>query len=75
MTAGEPIANLMNVYFVNITKKLNLTTTVSSIDCDPYLDLFFNHISLKKIKQIYPEIVPNSFKSWPVTEEDLKRKN
>ena len=33
-------ANLMNYYFVNITKKLNLKPTVSSIDCDYNLDSF-----------------------------------
>ena len=36
-------------------------------------DFFFqDHITIKKIKEIYPEIVRNSFKFEPVTKDDIK---
>ena len=35
-------------------------------------DIFHDHISIKKIKEIYPEIVPHSFKFEPVTKDDTK---
>ena len=36
------------------------------------LRFFHDHISIKKIKEIYPEIVPNSFKFEPVTKDNIK---
>ena len=34
---------------------------------DPDSDFFHGRINIKKIKEIYPEIVGNSFKFEPVT--------
>ena len=36
------------------------------------LRFFHDHISTEKIKEIYPEIVPNSFKFEPVTKDNIK---
>ena len=41
---------------------------------DSNSDFFHDHISLKKIKEIYSEIVPNSFSFEPVTKDDIKMK-
>ena len=62
ITDEKQITNLMNEYFINITKKLNSQQTVFSIDSDSNLDWFHNHTSITKVKEIYPQIVPNSFK-------------
>ena len=51
----------MSDYFVNITKKAKFKT-LSTIDYDSNLDLFQNQLSITKTKEIYLEIVPNSFK-------------
>ena len=44
--------------------------SISSKDTDS--DFFHDRISIKKIKEIYPEIVLNSFKFEPVTKDDIK---
>ena len=54
-------------HFVSITKKLSLKPSISSKDSNS--DFFHDHISIKKIKKIYPEIVP---KFEPVTKDDIK---
>ena len=60
----------MNEHFVSITKKLSLKVSISSKHSNS--DFFHDHISMKKIKEIYPEIVPNSFKFETVTKDDIK---
>ena len=70
ITAKKKIANIMNELSVSITKKLSLKPSISLEDSDS--DLFHNLFSIKKIKEIYPEIVPNSFKFKPVTKDDIK---
>ena len=57
-------------HFVSITKKLSLKPGISSNDCNS--GFFYDHISIKKIKEIYSEIVPNSFEFEPVTKDDVK---
>ena len=66
----KKIANIMNEHFVSITEKLSLKSSISSKDSDS--DFFHDRLSTKKIKEIYPEIVPNSFKFEPVTKDDIK---
>ena len=52
------IPNIMNNYFIYIFKTLNLKTlNKSQID----IDKFENHISIKKIRETFPEIIPVSF--------------
>ena len=62
----------MNEHFASITKTLRLKPIISSKNSDS--DFFYDHISLKKIKEIYPEIVPNSCKFESVTKDDIKMK-
>ena len=59
----------MNEHFVSIAKKLSLKPSISLKNFNS--DVFHDHISIKKIKDIYPEIVPNSFKFGPVTKDDI----
>ena len=70
ITDEKQIASIMSEHFVSITKKLSLKPSISSKDSNS--DFFHDHISIKKIKEIYPEIVPNSFKFEPVTKDDIK---
>ena len=70
ITDEKQIANIMNKHFVSITKELSLKPSISSKNSN--LDVFHDHISIKKIKEIYPEIVPSSFKFTPVTKGDIK---
>ena len=60
----------MNKHFVSITKELSLKPSISQKNSN--LDVFHDHISIKKIKEIYPEIVPSSFKFKPATKGDIK---
>ena len=60
----------MNNYFINITKTLSLKTlNKSQID----IDKFENHISIKKIHETFPEIIPGSFHFEQVS-SDIVRK-
>ena len=70
ITDEKQIANIVSEHFVGITKKLILKPSISSKDSDS--DFLHDHISIKKIKEIYPEIVPNSFKFELVTKDDIK---
>ena len=58
ITDEKQVANIMNEHFVSITKKLSLKPSISSKNSNS--DVFHAHISIKKIKEIYPEIVLNS---------------
>ena len=58
MKDNKQIFNTMNNYFINITKTLNLkpykysnTTNINEI-----ILLFDNHISIKKIKEFFPDV-------------------
>ena len=63
----ERVAELMNKYFINIAKNLNLKVQVikTTDDIQSLTKNYENHISIKKIKETYPKIVPGSshFKS------------
>ena len=69
----ERVAELMNKYFINITKHLNLKALIISAtdDIHSLIKSYEIHISIKKIKEAYLEIVPNSFyfKSLPLDEK------
>ena len=56
LTDEKQVANIMNEHFVRIK----------------FCQHFHDHISIKKIKEIYPEIVTNSFKFEPVTKDNIK---
>ena len=71
LTDEKQVANIMNEHFVRITKKVSLKTSISSKRL--WFRFFFHdHISIKKIKEIYPEIVTNSFKFEPVTKDNIE---
>ena len=70
ITDDKEIGNFMNEHFVSISKKLNLKPSISSKNSN--LGVFHDSISIKKIKEIYLEIAPNSFKFKPVTKDDIK---
>ena len=71
ITDEKQIANIMNEHFVSITKKLSLKPRISSKDSNS--DFFHDHVSIKKIKKIYLEIVQNSFKFEQVTKDHIKK--
>ena len=51
---------------------LSLEPSISSKHCDS--DFFHNYISIKRIKEFYPEIIWNSFKFVPGSKHDVKLK-
>ena len=65
------MANIMNNYFINVTKSLNLKkqlgVELSSVN------EFENHISIKMIHGKYPEILPESFKFQFVSNNEVKK--
>ena len=69
ITDEKQINNIMNDYFVTITKMLRLRPSISLKNSDS--DLFHDHISIKKIKEIYFQIVSNSFKFESVTKDNI----
>ena len=70
ITDEKKITNIINEHFVGIAKMLSLKPSISSKDSNS--DFFHDHISVKKIKEIYPEIVQNSFNFEPVTKDNIK---
>ena len=55
----EEIANIMNNYFINVKKTLNLKKQLGLVRSG--INEFENHISIKMIHEKYPEILPESF--------------
>ena len=56
------VAELMNKYFINITKNLNLKAPINN-----------TNDNIQSLKEAYPEIVPDSFHFKPVSIEDVKK--
>ena len=56
----EEIANIMNNYFINVTKTLNLKKQLGLGRSG--VNEFENHICIEMIHEKYPEIFPESFK-------------
>ena len=69
----EEIANIMNNYFINVTKisdlKKQLGVGRSGVNEFEY------HISIKMIHEKYPEILPESFKFHFVSNNEVKKEN
>ena len=74
LTNEKEIANTMNNYFINITKHLNLKphTASNTMDIEQITSAFNNHVSIKKIRQVFPEISSNNFEFTKVTEQSVK---
>ena len=69
----EEIADIMNNYFINVTKTLNLQKQLGVGRSG--INEFENHISIKMIHEKYPEILPESFKFQPVSNNEVKKRN
>ena len=74
LTYEKEIANTMNNYFINITKHLNLKphTASNTRDIEQITSAFNNHVSIKKIRKVFPEINSNNFEFTKVTEQSVK---
>ena len=60
----EEIANIMNDYFINVIRTLNLKKHFSASNGDP--SEFESHINIKMIHEKYLEIISESFNFNPV---------
>ena len=67
----EEIANIMNNYFINVTKTLNLKKQLGFGRSG--VNEFENHISIKMIHEKYPEILPESFKFQFLSNNEVKK--
>ena len=67
----EEIANIMNNYFINVTKTLNLKKQLGLGRSG--VNEFENHISIKMIHEKYPEILPESFKFQFLSNNEVKK--
>ena len=67
----EQIVNIMNNYFINVTKTLNLKKQVGLGRSG--VNEFENHISIKMIHEKYPEIPPESFKFQFLSHNEVKK--
>ena len=66
----EKIANIMDNYFINNTKNLNLKhLDKTNID----IDMFEDRISIKKIHEIFPNIIPENFHFKEDYKDDLRK--
>ena len=70
----KEIANTMNNYFINIKKHLNLKphTASNTMDKEQITSAFNNHISIKKIREVFPDISSNNFEFTKLTEQSVK---
>ena len=69
------VAELMNKYFINITKNLNLKAPIinTTDDIQFLTKNYDNRVSIREIKEAYPEIVPDSFHFKSVSLDDVKK--
>ena len=67
----KEIANIMNNYFINVTKTLNLKKQLGLVRSG--VNEFENHISIKMIHEKYPEILPESFKFQFLSNNEVKK--
>ena len=69
------VAELTNKYFKNIIKNLNSKAPIINAidDIQPLTKSFENHISIRKIKEAYLEIVTDSFHFKSMSLNDVKK--
>ena len=65
------IAHIMNNYFIDITKTLNLKTLIKN---QFGIDKFQNHISIKKIQKTFPKIVLGIFHFKQLSNDIIRKK-
>ena len=76
ITDEKKIATLMNNYFINITKNLDLkpSTVPNTSDLDEITKHFDDHISICKIKEAYSEILrEDNFSFKMVSMDEVKK--
>ena len=74
LTSEKEISNTMNNYFINIIKHLNLKphTACNTMDIEQITSAFNNHVSIKKIREVFSEISSSNFEFTKVTEQSVK---
>ena len=74
-TNEKEIATIMNSFFVNITKNIDLKSSkkCTTKDLNSIVSESDDHISIKKIKEFFPGININDFDFETVSMEDVKR--
>ena len=75
MRKDKNVAELMNNY-INITKTLNLKSSKNS-NCNDIMELisqFNDHVTIKEVKERYPQIIPDAFSFSPVALRDVNMK-
>ena len=74
--ANHKIINYEQLLYncISITKYLNLKSNMASnaMDIEQITSAFNNHISIKKIRKVFPEISLNNLKLTKVTQESVK---
>ena len=75
LTDDKKIAKTMNRFFTNIIKNLNLKPhkDLSLTDINGITSNFDNHISIKKVKELFPNILPSNFNFREVSWKDVKK--
>ena len=65
------VADLMNKYIINITENLHLKAPINNTtdDIQSLTKSYENDISVRKIKEDYPEIIPDNFHFKPKSEK------
>ena len=74
-TNEKEIATIVNNFFVNITKNLDLKSSkkCTAKDLNSIVSELDAHISIKKIKEFFPDINVNDFDFKTITMEDVKK--
>ena len=74
LTDDKDIAKTMNNFFINITKNLNLKPYKDSslTNINEITSNFDNHVSVKKIKESFPNIVSSDFNFQEFARENIK---
>ena len=66
----------MDNYFIHITKDLSLRpyTESNTMDIEQITSAFHSHVSIKKVREVCPEINLKDFKFIKVKEESVKKR-
>ena len=75
MNGNKKVCNTINNYFINITKTLNLKPYKCSNNdnINEIISAFNNHISIKKIKEYFPDASSNNFEFTEVSQDEVKK--
>ena len=75
LTDDKDLLKTMNYYFINFTKNVNLKPCkdLSLTNINGIASKFDNHISIKRIKESFPNIASRDFNFEKVAREDVKK--